>query len=566
MLTRITAAFITATCVAGQSMRGGAKNAASEQMLGQDLILAMDEVLGCGGLKVTPEHLQQIKNDILPMWQTMPNTNGRLDWKSLRYIAHRYFMQQSSLLIRGLEPSRSLNSTDTGSAEILTKEVPQHAELLFGGKRSNDYSIDDASSLLAALEQLVFDSETHLLEKVYGQFGMEYTRHLSMKQMQRLLEAYMVNWMISEDEAAVMTLLRNRTLLANSFPHWGALKEFVEGRIRLMDFNKAKAPQPGMGLSMMEKRYTFQDAHEVIGGITKTFQDFWQSECHTMKDQLVEMDREGTGRVRLADFYGTGLDKDWRFGESESYLRELGVLDESSPWKGKQIIIPNYLQAASNCIVAAPHYLVCCQNECEEMLGEIESAIAQPSSSVEDLVAVVQNISSPSSKTDDPPNLKGPLTEQLRRVAEAHGGRVPLHGRLFSQWMHYAFPRECPFPHKAGSYAQHTLTPGAFGGGYIASKDEMWEHAATSGEETDASTTNSEEDWMSQWSSEEELFADYTNKMHAPWERRGGFSFGVLFLVAVVAVAAMGFSGVGKNSSKYGSALPTFTPQRSHMV
>merc|ERR1719380_395361 len=161
----------------------------------------MDEVLGCGDLSTDPQRLAEIEAAIRPMWQTMPNSDGRLDWKSLRYVAHRYFMQQSSLLIRGLEPSRSLNSTEAGHAEILTNEVPQHAELLFGGKRS-DYSIDDAAAFLAALEQLVFDSETHLLEKVYGQFGMEHSRHLSMKQMQRLLEAYMVNWMISEDDAA----------------------------------------------------------------------------------------------------------------------------------------------------------------------------------------------------------------------------------------------------------------------------------------------------------------------------------------------------------------------------
>jgi len=543
-------------------MRGGTKNAASEQTLGSDLITAMDEVLGCGDMKVTPEHLEKIKKDIRPMWSTMPNNDGRLDWKSLRYVGHRYFMQQSSLLIRGLEPSRSLNSSEAGHAEILTKEVPQHAELLFGGKRL-DYTIDDAAAFLAALEQLVFDSETHLLEKVYGQFGMEATRHLSMKQMQRMLEAYMVNWMISEDEAAVMTLLRNRTLLANSFPHWAALKDFIEGRVRLMDFQNVRALKPGMGLSLMEKRYTFSDAHAVVGGITKTFQDFWQSECHTMKDQLVDMDREGTGRVRLSDFYGTGLDKDWRFGESETYLRELGVLDESSPWKGKQVIIPNYLQAASNCIVAAPHYLVCCKNECEEMLGDIETSIQQPTASVDELIAVVQNISSPSSPTDDPPVLVGALSDQLEKVAESHGGRVPLHGRLFAQWMHYAFPRECPFPHKIGAFAQHTLTPGAFGGGYIASKDEMHEHASAT---IDTTNEGNEEDWMTQWSEEEELFADYTGEMKAPWERKGGFFCGVFVFIAAIVMIAMGVVGSNTKGSKSGSALPTFTSKHSHFV
>jgi len=28
---------------------------------------------------------------------------------------------------------------------------------------------------------------------------------------------------------------------------------------------------------------------------------------------------------------------------------------------------------------------------------------------------------------------------------------VPLHGRLFAQWLHHAYPRECPYPHVAGT-------------------------------------------------------------------------------------------------------------------
>merc|ERR550537_1532339 len=28
---------------------------------------------------------------------------------------------------------------------------------------------------------------------------------------------------------------------------------------------------------------------------------------------------------------------------------------------------------------------------------------------------------------------------------------IPLHGRLLAQWLHYAFPRECPYPHMPGT-------------------------------------------------------------------------------------------------------------------
>merc|ERR1719301_409707 len=110
-----------------------------------------------------------------------------------------------------------------------------------------------------------------------------------------------------------------------------------------------------------------------------------------MKDALVSMDEKGTGRIPLAKFYGTAINSDWRFGESEAYLRELGALDESSSWLGPQVIIPNYIQATSNCIVSTPHYLVCCVNECETLLAEIEDAIGAPAATATDILQIVRN-------------------------------------------------------------------------------------------------------------------------------------------------------------------------------
>merc|ERR1719272_2763979 len=106
------------------------------------------------------------------------------------------------------------------------------------------------------------------------------------------------------------------------------------------------------------------------------------------------MDKYSTGRVPLAKFYNTAINSDWRFGESESFLRELVALDESSSWLGPQVIIPNYLQATSNCIVSTPHYLVCCVAECETLLGEIEAAIDAPVALPSTILGVVRNMTS----------------------------------------------------------------------------------------------------------------------------------------------------------------------------
>merc|ERR1719410_1132043 len=41
------------------------------------------------------------------------------------------------------------------------------------------------------------------------------------------------------------------------------------------------------------------------------------------------------------------------------------------------------------------------------------------------------------------------LVKKLAYIANRHGNAVPLHGRLFAQWLHFAFPHECPYPHAA---------------------------------------------------------------------------------------------------------------------
>jgi len=506
--------------------------------LGNDLQRAMDEVLGCGGRFTTTESFPKIKQAVVPMWQTMPkNTHGRLDWKSLRYVAHRYFMQKSSLLIRGLEPTRLLNTTDPSSAEIINQQVPALVDALLGGRHASlGYTMDDVVSLLAALEQLIFDSESELIQRIYEKQLLQTNREISWRDFSSLLETYTVHWLVGDDLESLEMLLENRSLLDQTVPHWQQLKGFLDGRIEAMDYTRAQKFSAKHGGSIMNRRYSFDDVHEVVGGITQSFQSYWESECVAMKSRLVQMDADADGRVRLSDFYGGGIDGDLWFGESEAYLRDLGVLDETSTIRGKQVIIPNYLQAASNCIVAAPYYLVCCTNECETMLGEIEHAVGAPMSTPDEILRVVKNLSSPSADYDESPKLDSGLQDQLWRVAEPHGGRVPIHGRLFAQWLHYVFPRECPFPHKAGTFAAHTLTPSAFGDEFMATTEEMTKHA-TATFPTNNVTQTEEIDAL--WSSEEEFFADYSGHLQSPWERRSVH----WMLACIIFVVFLGIAG-----------------------
>jgi len=504
-----------------------------------DIVNAMGPMLGCGG-EASESKVASIRTTLEPMWRTLPKQKDRIDRRSLRYLVHRYFMQTSSLIVRGFEPSRSVNETHWGVADILSQMVPAYVESILEHQHVNDvgFSLKDAVNMVVMLDQLILDSQSSLLEKVFKSQRKPTDRSISHKGLKQIMEAYMVEWMVEGDARDMQMLLSNKTLTREVVPHFDFLVSFAEGRMKALQYSRQQDAQKmkGHASDTWDNKYSFEDAHEIVGGITQSFQTFWHSECESMKQALVSMDELNTGRVPISKFYSTAINTDWRFGESEVYLRELGALDESSSHLGAQVIISNYVQATSNCIVSTPHYLVCCQNECEGILGHIEVALKTPTASPKDILAVVRNMTEQTHLDDDDEltELPSELTVQLEQIASSQGGVVPLHGRLFAQWLHYVFPRECPFPHKKGMIS--SVTPAQYGEEYVASESDMKKHARNV---TLANITVSKEDlhWMSQWSPEEEFIVDYSSELGMSWEKR------LLLGISGFALLAFGITG-----------------------
>lgn len=170
-----------------------------------------------------------------------------------------------------------------------------------------------------------------------------------------------------------------------------------------------------------------------------------------MKKRLVDLEEQKDGCVPVANFYkGMRETGKWEFSESPDYLRELGALDESDP-QNLRVMIPNYLDGLSNCVATSSYYSVCCINECEQILGNIEKHFQAPDASPQDLARLVAML--PSSTASANRNLSTSLVQHLGKIAAVHDGRVPLHSRLFMQWMHNAYPHECPYPHLSGKTA-----------------------------------------------------------------------------------------------------------------
>merc|ERR1719150_854158 len=145
----------------------------------------------------------------------------------------------------------------------------------------------------------------------------------------------------------------------------------------------------------------------------------------------------------------------WKFWESKEYLRHVGALDESNP-RRLSVVIPNYVYSMNNCLASSSFFSVCCTNKCERLMSHVEREIAAPTASPQRLAEVVAAL--PSDFVDAPRELPASMLSRLRKIGDLHrNGEVPLHSRLFAQWMHHAYPQECPFPHSVRG--QSTLTP-----------------------------------------------------------------------------------------------------------
>merc|ERR1719188_521428 len=114
----------------------------------------------------------------------------------------------------------------------------------------------------------------------------------------------------------------------------------------------------------------------------------------------------------------------YQFTESKEYLREIGALDELVP-EAPQVLVANYMLGPTNCIATSAYFSVCCINECEGIMNEIEGKVRAPSAEPAWLNSVVRNLSTTPA---DSAHLAEVLAEKLALIAELNGGSVPLHG------------------------------------------------------------------------------------------------------------------------------------------
>merc|ERR1719262_1980276 len=99
----------------------------------------------------------------------------------------------------------------------------------------------------------------------------------------------------------------------------------------------------------------FNTTARIVEAIGEHYGTYNAKECGKLKSELLDIESKKAGRVRLTEFYKKGLTGVFEFNEKIDYLRTLGALDESDPAQ-PHVILPNYVAARPNCLVASSFY------------------------------------------------------------------------------------------------------------------------------------------------------------------------------------------------------------------
>eukprot|EP00927_Polykrikos_kofoidii_P043911 TRINITY_DN37_c0_g2_i1.p1 TRINITY_DN37_c0_g2~~TRINITY_DN37_c0_g2_i1.p1 ORF type:complete len:595 (-),score=97.97 TRINITY_DN37_c0_g2_i1:40-1824(-) len=397
---------------------------------------AIRSAFGGDSVSEIERNVRQIRDLMFSVFASSPkNVYGRLDDVAARYALRRVLMERHGWDLPSLadEPQH-----DTPLVALLGfgSSLPFHVRTLLEERVVNQGAgILELSIFVAALEKTVYDNVPSQLGVVYRSMGVPLIGAVSADEATELIDLYMGAYVMSEDlsQKTASEVALFRTNLPYSYINWaGATRFFRHIQASLM---------PGL------QNFTFLNISHVLSQIQKEFVHFIHDQCSGVKAKLLEFEADASGRVRLLDFYKGALFEDMNeFRETMPYLQDLGVLDESDPLDPR-LVISNYLDGPSNCFARSNLYSVCCVDECAGLYSHIEEIIGKPEAPPEQIIAIVKRLASPSMQRG---RLSSEIVRRINDIAKDHGGLVPLHGPAFSEWMHFAYPRECTHPKMFG--------------------------------------------------------------------------------------------------------------------
>lgn len=488
------------------------------------LLGEVEEVLGGTLSESTKQRVTDIEDVLRPMYKAMPkNVEGRLEASGVKYLLRRIFMKRQGWSVNGLEATGE-DWDPSKATQILEERMPEMVQEIF--KRHLDgekgSGLHEVAVLAAMMEQVIFEDMLGGLQRAYAAKQFPLDAVLTREQAEDVIALHMAGFIRARDVSQwnPQQIERFEQLIYMLYPNWPVTRELM---VQVQDM---VAP------SLVD--FTFDDVANVASEIGTRFAHWQNHDCQNTKELLLEMEDRASGRVRLVDFYDAALHKGrYQFTETINYLRQIGTLDESDELNPK-VIIPNYVTGTSNCVARTSYYSICCIDECEGLFGDLEQRLGKDEATPSEVASAI------AARPDSAP-ISGLQQRRLEEIAMHHGGTVPLHGRLFAQWMHLAHPRECVYPHRSGTMyykamEEWELETGERSGSTM---EEIEQYSSRLNElSTSRGDVAHDEDHLSgMWTMEEELVCTRRPQAAAEGDVPKS-SYSPLFGLAALAVAA----------------------------
>jgi len=440
-------ALLAGACIA-EAKSSFRRNSAELQE--SDLRSELATLLGHGDASKS-ERLDWLQEQLRPMYVALPKAaDGSLDQGVVRYALHRFFVQRHGWHVKGLEAAGAEKWGDASATDMFEGRVPDYVlELVRQRFNGVNMGLPDLAVLAATLEDLIHGEAIQKLKAAYLAQNVSVDDVLTQEMEDRIVSTYMLFHVKPHPNYTMMSTARlNRVISKASkfLPDWENTLLWVQDIKHTMDHEQLSDRNPFNGPT---EWHNFEAIARLVEEVGEEYGQYQNIECRTLKNSLLDLEDNENGRVRLSKFYAHAVDGvSSHFGERPDYLRHLGALDETDPER-PSVIVTNYLYAKSNCLATSGFYSVCCINQCEALMARLERSINGPSAPAQFIADMVSDMSSETIIA--PRNLSSSLRLRLADISERHGGGIPIHGRLFAQWMHHAFPNECPYPHAPGA-------------------------------------------------------------------------------------------------------------------